>query len=430
MELTSATLANILRQDRGRLLAALIALLHDFDLAEDALADAAESALVHWGRSGVPTHPQGWLLRVAGRKAIDRIRRKARWRARQDDIALLAAADMAAAAEPPPEIPDARLRLIFTCCHPALDPKTRVALTLRTLGGLTTAEIARAFLDEEPAMGQRLSRAKAKIATAGIPFVVPGPDQWADRLTSVLAVIYLIFNEGYSANAGAAQIRADLCGEAIWLARLMAGLCPAEAEAAGLLALLLLTDARRQARTDAEGRMVTLDRQDRALWQHDMIREGTEILNQAMRQARPGPFQIKAAIAALHAAAPTHAETDWAQVAALYDALLRHEPTAVVRLNRAMAQSEAGGRARSGTLATLAELETLAGQLDGYQPYHAALAEILSRLGDSRALVQYSRAISLSGSAAQRDFLRERKDLVAQTQKKGRDKLGQSPTGR
>lgn len=428
MGLIAQALADILRQDRGRLLAALISTLRDFDLAEEALADATESALVHWGRSGVPGHPQGWLLRVAGRKAIDRIRRQARWKAMAGDIMRLAEADIAAAAEPPPDIPDERLRLIFTCCHPALDPKSRVALTLRTLGGLTTAEIARAFLDEDAAMGQRLGRAKAKIAMAGIPFAVPGPELWAERLTSVLAVIYLIFNEGYSANAGAAQIRAGLCGEAIWLARLMAGLCPDEAEVGGLLALLLLTDARRAARTDAAGRMVPLDRQDRGLWQADMIAEGTSVLQDAMRLGPPGPFQIKAAIAALHGAAPSHAETDWPQVAALYDALLRHEPTAVVRLNRAIARLEAGGAAGAGT--ALADLESLSEALDGYQPFHAALAEVLSRLGDPRAGAQYDRAIALSGSVAQGDYLRERKGLMADRQKKGRDKLGQSPTGR
>ncbi len=260
---TLQTLNLVLRQDRGRLLAALIARLRDFQLAEDALQEALESALLHWGRSGVPASPQGWLLKVAQRKAIDRLRASVRDDRGRAALLVLAgeeASDMAAE-----DIPDERLRLIFTCCHPALDPKSRVALTLRTLGGLTTPEIARAFLDRETTMGQRLSRARAKIAAAGIPFAVPGPEAWAERLGSVLTVIYLIFNEGYSASHGDTPLRTALCDEAIFLARLLDQLRPGEAEVEGLLALMLITHARRAARLDGQGAVVPLDAQDRTL---------------------------------------------------------------------------------------------------------------------------------------------------------------------
>lgn len=403
----AAALKDVVARDRGRLLSALIRELRDFQLAEDALQDALEAALVHWGR-GQPADARAWLLRVARRKAIDRIRRAGRWRDRAGDLAALAEADQAAASDPPPDIPDERLRLIFTCCHPALEPKSRVALTLRTLGGLTTGEIAAAFLDREETMGQRLSRATAKIAKAGIPFAVPGPEHWSERLHSVLTVIYLIFNEGYRASSGGPLVRIDLCEEAIWLARTVDGLVPGEAEVMGLLSLMLTTHARRSARLDGAGAMVSLCDQDRRLWDRDMVAEGVALLDRAMTRRAPGPFQIKAAISALHVQAQGPEATDWRQMVLLYDALLVHEPTAVVRLNRAVALAEAGDLD-----AGLRALEEIRGHLDHYQPYHAARADLLARSGqgvDARAA--YGIAIALSRSGQERRFLEQRRDRL------------------
>ena len=398
-------LAAVLRADRGRLLAALIARLRDFQLAEDALQDAAESALRHWHRAGLPASPQGWLLRVALRKAIDRLRGAARDGRRSADLAVLAADEAVEIA--PEDIPDERLRLIFTCCHPALDAKSRVALTLRTLGGLTTAEIARAFLDRDSTMGQRLARARAKIGAAGIPFAVPGPERWAERLESVLTVIYLIFNEGYSASSGDSPLRAGLCDEAIYLARLIDRLRPDEPEVEGLLALMLLTHARRAARI-RDGDSVALEAQDRALWDHAQIAEGLALLDRAVARRAAGPCQIKAAIAALHVGAGP-GRTDWRQIALLYDSLLRMEPTAVVRLNRAVALTEAGALA-----AGLREIEALAGPLDAYPPYHAARAEILHRAGRrAESDAAYARAIALAPTLADAGFLVRRRAAAA-----------------
>ncbi|MGL4280071.1 MAG: RNA polymerase sigma factor, partial [Albidovulum sp.] len=359
------TLEVVMRNDRGRLLAALIARLRDFQLAEEALQEAAISALSHWGRAGLPASPQGWLLKVALRKAIDRLRGSARETRKSAELAHLAR-DEADDTEPE-MIPDDRLRLIFTCCHPALDPKSRVALTLRTLGGLSTPDIARAFLDAEPTMGQRLSRAKAKIADAGIPFRVPGPEDWTERLNSVLVVVYLIFNAGYTVGPSAGR---DLCDEAIFLARMLNDLRPAEAEVEGALALLLLTHARRAARTGPDGATIALTEQDRGLWDRSMLDEGLALLDLALGRAAPGPFQIKAAIAACQSQNPP----DWPQIAALYAGLHAHEPTPVIRLNHAVAVAEAGD-----LVTALSALATLAEALDGYQPFHAARAELLSR---------------------------------------------------
>jgi RNA polymerase sigma-70 factor (ECF subfamily) len=430
---TLQTLNLVLRQDRGRLLAALIARLRDFQLAEDALQDALESALRHWGRAGVPASPQGWLLRVALRKAIDRLRTAARDGRRVAELTLLAGDEADEIA--PEDIPDERLRLIFTCCHPALDPKSRVALTLRSLGGLTTPEIARAFLDRETTMGQRLSRARAKITAAGIPFAVPGPEAWAERLDSVLTVIYLIFNEGYSASTGDTPLRLALCDEAIFLARLVDRLRPDEAETEGLLALMLLTHARRAARLDGQGAIVPLQDQDRARWDSALVAEGTAILDRAIARRAPGPFQIKAAIAALHVAGPAGA-TDWTQIELLYDSLLRMEPSPVVALNRAVALAEAGHPD-----AALRAVEALSPQLADYQPFHAALADLLARLGRrDDSLKAYDRAIALSPTSADAAFLGKRRASVAKTkanerqraenEKKAEQKLGPSPTGR
>ena len=399
-------IAEIARADRGRLTAALIARIGDFQTAEDALQDALEAALRHWGRTGPPASPQGWLLRVALRKAVDRFRAAARDGRQKTDLVLLSGDT---APEPAPDdIPDERLRLIFTCCHPALEPKTRVALTLRTLGGLTTAEIARAFLDRDAAMGQRLSRAKAKIAAAGIPFAVPGPELWAERLDSVLTVIYLIFNEGYSASAGDSPLRIDLCDEAIFLARLVDRLRPGEAEVEGLLALMLLTHARRAARHDETGAVVPLDTQDRARWNAGQLAEGLARLDAAMARRAAGPFQIKAAIAALHTSAPP-GRTDWRQIVLLYDSLLRMEPSPVVRLNRAVALSEAGAPA-----AALREVEALSASLQHYQPFHAARADLLARAGHrAESRLAFDRAIALSGTSADAVFLGKRRDRLS-----------------
>jgi RNA polymerase sigma-70 factor (ECF subfamily) len=392
----------LLRQDRGRLLAALIARLRDFQLAEDALQEAALSALTHWGRTGIPASPQGWLLRVALRKAIDRIRAGQRDDRKSADLARLALDE---ANETPPEgIPDERLRLIFTCCHPALDPKSRVALTLRSIAGLTTPEIARAFLDADATMGQRLSRAKAKIAAAGIPYAVPGPEDWPERLQSVLAVIYLIYNAGYSVGPKAdAHADRDLCAEAIFLTRLLVQLRTDDAEIEGCLALLLLTQSRTSARHDAEGITIPLAEQDRSRWDRRAIDEGLALINRAMARRSPGPYQIKAAIAACHMADPA---PDWPQIAALFTRLLDFEPTPVVRLNRAVAVAEAGDLARA-----LEEVSALASMLDDYQPFHAAQADLLAREGQvPAARAAYDRAIALAPSAADAAFLTKRRD--------------------
>ena len=393
-------LSDVMRNDRGRLLSALIARLRDFQLAEEALQEAAISALTHWGRAGLPASPQGWLLRVALRKAIDRLRGQARTGRNTADLARLAV-DEADDTEPD-MIADERLRLIFTCCHPALEPKSRVALTLRAVAGLTTAEIARAFLDSEPTMGQRISRAKTRIAETGIPFAVPGPEQWQARLASVLAVLYLIFNAGYT--AGPAEPR-SLCDEAIFLAQLLDQLRPGEPEVEGLLALMLLTHARRAARQNQDGATVPLAAQDRALWDRAAQAQGEALVTRALTRLRPGPYQIKAAIAACDLA---EAGPDWPQIAGLYERLFALEPTAVVALNQSVALAETGALA-----AALEQLQALDDVLEDYQPYHAARAEYLARAGrggESRAA--NDRAISLAATSADAVFLANRRDRL------------------
>lgn len=394
--------AQILREDRGRLLAALVAQLRDIDLAEEALSDAFVSAAQHWPRA-MPDNPPAWLLRTARRKAIDRIRKAKRHAARQPDLQMLADADQADADAPPAEIPDERLRLIFTCCHPALDLKSRVALTLRLICGLTTGEIARAFLDRETTMGQRISRAKTRIAKAGIPFAVPGPEAWSERLDGVLRVIYLVFNEGYAASGGDALLRQDLCEEALFLARLLVQLRPDEPEAQGLLSLILTTHARRAARLGAGGELITLLTQDRELWDWDMIAEGEQCLERAMQCRAGGPFQIEAAISALSVASRDPKDTDWMQIVLLYDALLRFEASPVVRLNRAVALAETGALE-----VALNECSALRASLDGYQPFHATLADLLRRAGrKSESARAYVKAIDLSAIESERVFLRQ-----------------------
>lgn len=382
----------VMREDRGRLMAALIMKLRNFQLAEDALQEAMASALVHWSRTGLPASPQGWLLQVAWRKALDRLRRGQTETRTGETLRALAGEEFG---EEPEDIPDERLRLIFTCCHPALDQKSRVALTLRTICGLTTGEVAAAFLDQETTMGQRLSRTKAKIAMAGIPYAVPGPEEWAERLQGVLAVLYLIFNAGYSAGPPGSR---DLAAEAIFLARLLDRLCPEQAEVEGCLALMLLVDSRRAARRGPDGATIPVGEQDRALWNQALATEGLGLVDRAMHRRAPGPYQIKAAIAACHM---LPGGSDWKQIAALYDSLLRFEPTSVVQLNRAVALAECGA-AETG----LRLLETLCAELSGYQPYHAAHAALLRRAGRlEEAAMAYERAITLATSEADRRFL-------------------------
>ena len=391
-------LQRVLAADRGRILSALIARVSDFQLAEDALQDAAGSALIHWANA-IPDRPGAWLIRVAFRKAIDRLRRASRDIAQTRALTILARDE---AEEDPEVIRDDRLRLIFTCCHPALEAKSRVALTLRTIAGLTTAEIARAFLDAEPAMAARLTRAKAKIAAAGIPFAVPGPEDWAERLQSVLTVVYLIFNAGYS--AGPDEPR-DLCAEAIFLARLINTLRPDDPEVEGCLALLLITDSRHAARVDRAGATVPLADQDRSLWDQSAIAEGLAHLHAALTRRAPGPYQIKAAIAACHV---QDGGPDWAQIALLYDSLYRIEPTPVVQLNRAVALAETG---QLGPALDL--ILGLAPMLDAYQPFHAARAEYLARAGQTtEARAAYDRAIALTTSHSDATFLREKRNAL------------------
>jgi RNA polymerase sigma-70 factor (ECF subfamily) len=378
--------ARAFREERAAVLATLIRHVGDFDLAEEALQDAFAKAVETWPRDGVPDHPGAWLTVTARRRAIDRVRRAVAQRDRALRLAELAAGEE-------DDGVDDRLRLIFTCCHPALDPAARIALTLRMLGGLTTREIARAFLVAEPAMGKRIVRAKRKIAVAHIPYAVPADEELPDRLAAVLRVVYLIFNEGYTNH------RAELTGEAVRLGRLLTTLMPDDAEVWGLFALMLLHDARAAARVD-EGRFVALADQDRARWDAAAIVTGRAALDRALRLRRPGAYQLHAAIADLQMLDPV----DWAQVAALYGALAEFEPTPVVELNRATALGFAEGAA-----AGLAALAPLAAILDGYQPYHAARAEFLRRAGRrTDAAAAYERAIDLSTDAVERDELRRR----------------------
>ena len=391
----SRELDRVMRADRGRLVAILAAGLRDIALAEEVLQEAAVSALSHWGRAGLPASPAGWLLQVARRKAIDRLRGAARDSHKGAALAVLL--DDEAAPEPQ-AIPDERLRLIFACCHPALEPKSRVALTLRCVCGLTTPEIARAFLDAEPTMGQRISRAKAKIAAAGIPFAVPDAEHWSERLDAVLTTVYLIFTTGYA--AGPDEPR-DLCHEAEYLVRLIDRLRPDDPEIEGALAMMLLTGARRAARVGPDGASLPPGEQDRRLWDSERMAEGRAILLRAMERRRPGPFQIKAAIADCQMA---DGGPDWPQIAALYGALLRHEPTPVVRLNAAVAMAEAGDPAGG-----LAMVEGLGAALADYQPWHAARAALLAANGrHDEAIGVYRQAISLAPTEAEAQFLVKR----------------------
>jgi RNA polymerase sigma-70 factor (ECF subfamily) len=409
-----AAVSAAFRAEWGRVVATLIAVTGDWDLAEECAQDAFTRALQAWQRDGVPDRPGAWLTTAARNRAIDVLRRRAGESAKLREAAMLQPPG-----SPGGDLPDAddsgiaddRLRLIFTCCHPALPLEARVALTLRTLAGLTTAEIARALLVSEATMAQRVVRAKRKIRNAGIPYRVPPASLLPERTAGVLAVLYLLFNEGYSATSGDHMVRADLCAEAIRLARLLTRLMPAEPEAGGLLALMLLQDSRRGARADGDGELVTLEDQDRSRWDGAEIAEGQQVLHSALRAGRPGPYQLQAAIASCHASAATAADTDWQAIARIYGQLARVAPSPVVELNRAVAVGMA-----QGPEAGLALLDSLAasGSLAGYRLLPAARADLLRRLGrHAEAADAYGQALGMAGTEAERRYLARRQAEVA-----------------
>ncbi len=405
--LDGSDIERVFREEYGRAVAVLVRAFGDIDLAEEAVQDAFAVAAERWPSSGLPPSPAGWIITTARNRAIDRFRREASREDRHAQAALLLESRDETAEDGP--VRDDVLRLIFTCCHPALAANAQVALTLRLLGGLTTTEIARAFLVPEATMAQRLVRAKGKIRDAKIPYRVPGESELPARLRAVLAVVYLIFNEGYTASSGERLVRDDLCAEAIRLGRLLAELMPDEPEVMGLLALMLLTESRRGARTSAGGAIVLLADQDRSAWNPELIAEGQAIVRACLKRNQPGPYQIQAAINAVHSDAPTAAGTDWMQIVRLYDQLLFLAPNPVVALNRAVAVAEVHGPE-----AALALLEDLG--LDNYYLFNAIRADLLVRLGrKTEAATAYETAIGLTANAAERTFLERRRLVLAAT---------------
>jgi RNA polymerase sigma-70 factor (ECF subfamily) len=402
----------VFRAEYGRAVAVLARLFGDIDAAEEAVQDAFTVAVERWPSSGVPPSPAGWIITTARNRAIDRLRREASRQDRHAQAVLLHAHDHPFEIEED-AVRDDRLRLIFTCCHPALATNVQVALTLRLLGGLTTAEIAHAFLTPEATMAQRLVRAKSKIRDAGIPYRVPDASELPDRIQAVLAVIYLIFNEGYTSSSGDRLVREDLCAEAIRLGRVLTELMGGQPEVLGLLALMLLVESRRGARVSAEGRLVRLGDQDRKAWNQALVAEGQGIVRHCLRRNQPGPYQVQAAINAVHSDAPTAAATDWKQILQLYDQLLTFVPGPVVQLNRAVAVAEVHGPRVA--LRLIDGIDPRPHHLDRYHLYHAIRADLLRRLGQhAEAADAYEAAIALSRNMAERDFLQRAYDAMIQ----------------